>query len=128
MGLRTMLVSHHHHHHHQTFSLHYSILPSICLTAQRASFSSCCGIDCGDGGGGVAVDNVGQKPRYSGKKMLSSHGQEGEILRDVTRTFPLEPLFRNPRGVGQNLLANILKALLAFHHDVGWVYQIYWCF
>ena len=67
----------------------------------------------------MAADVKGKRPRYSGKRMLSSHGQEGEILRDVTRTFPLEPLFRNPRGVGQNLLANILKALLALHDDVG---------
>lgn len=47
--------------------------------------------------------------------------QEGEILRDISRTFPLEPLFRESSGVGQNLLANVLKACLAFHDDVGCV-------
>jgi hypothetical protein len=55
----------------------------------------------------------------SGKWMLSTTGQEGEILRDVTRTFPMEPLFRSSNGVGQHLLANILKACLTFHNDVG---------
>ena len=46
--------------------------------------------------------------------------QEGEIHRDIARTFPLEPLFRESAGVGQNLLANVLKACLAFHDDVGY--------
>lgn len=49
--------------------------------------------------------------------------QEGEILRDISRTFPLEPLFRESTGVGQNLLASVLKACLAFHADVGCVFH-----
>ena len=60
-----------------------------------------------------------QQQRYSGKRMLAQDGQEGEILRDVARTFPLEPLFRDSAGVGQNLLANVLKACLIFHEDTG---------
>jgi hypothetical protein len=60
-----------------------------------------------------------QQQRYSGKRMLAQDGQEGEILRDVARTFPLEPLFRDSAGVGQNLLANVLKACLSFHDDTG---------
>lgn len=59
--------------------------------------------------------------RYSGKRMLAAEGQEGEILRDVARTFPLEPLFRDSAGVGQNLLANVLKACLSFHEDTGYM-------
>lgn len=42
-------------------------------------------------------------------------------MRDISRTFPLEPLFRQSSSVGQNLLANVLKACLAFHRDVGCV-------
>jgi len=60
-----------------------------------------------------------QQQRYSGKRMLAQDGQEGEVLRDVARTFPLEPLFRDSAGVGQNLLANVLKACLIFHEDTG---------
>ncbi len=60
-----------------------------------------------------------QQQRYSGKRMLAQDGQEGEILRDVARTFPREPLFRDSAGVGQNLLANVLKACLSFHDDTG---------
>lgn len=75
----------------------YLIAPSLCLSA--------------------AADASGVI--YSGKRMLHAHGQEGEILRDVTRTFPTEALFRDSAGVGQNLLANVLKACLYFHDDVG---------
>lgn len=62
-----------------------------------------------------------QQQRYSGKRMLAHDGQEGEILRDVARTFPLEPLFRDSAGAGQNLLANVLKACLTFHDDTGYM-------
>ena len=49
-----------------------------------------------------------------GKDGLKEDGVEGQILRDVRRTFPRHPLFLDPDGEGQALLANILKRLARF--------------
>ena len=49
-----------------------------------------------------------------GKYGLSSEGVEGQILRDVRRTFPRHPLFLDPDGEGQALLANILTRIARF--------------
>ena len=46
-----------------------------------------------------------------GKGGLSSVGVEGQILRDVHRTFSKFALFMDPDGAGQALLANVLKRL-----------------
>ncbi|CAM9993635.1 unnamed protein product, partial [Discosporangium mesarthrocarpum] len=66
------------------------------------------------------VDGDCSAPRKSGKGALSSSGAEGEILRDVGRTFPSQRIFRDPNGMGQNMLANVLRACLASHPDVGY--------
>ncbi|CAM9847195.1 unnamed protein product, partial [Ascophyllum nodosum] len=42
----------------------------------------------------------------SGLGVLSRRGVEGEISRDVGRTFPNQRLFRSKSGPGQNMLAN----------------------
>jgi len=50
---------------------------------------------------------------------LSSGGVEGEILRDVSRTFPSHRVFE-PSGVGQDMLANILKVVARVEEGVGY--------
>ena len=44
---------------------------------------------------------------------LSQTGYEGEISRDVPRTFPLHPLFE--KGRGREMLGNVLKVLARLH-------------
>ncbi|CAM9756730.1 unnamed protein product [Scytosiphon promiscuus] len=56
----------------------------------------------------------------SGWRVLSRNGAEGEISRDVGRTFPRQELFKSRNGPGQNLLANVLKACLKTNPDVGY--------
>ncbi|CAM9155733.1 unnamed protein product [Chrysoparadoxa australica] len=56
----------------------------------------------------------------SGKAALSSTGGEGEILRDVSRTYPSHDMFLDPNGQGQNMLANVLRACLVTQPDVGY--------
>jgi hypothetical protein len=46
-----------------------------------------------------------------GKGGLSKDGSEGQILRDVHRTFSKRPLFVDPDGEGQAMLAMVLKRL-----------------
>ncbi len=47
-------------------------------------------------------------------------GAEGEISRDVGRTFASHSLFQKNSGVGQNMLSNILKACNAVFTDVAY--------
>lgn len=62
------------------------------------------------------------------KAALSKQGVEGEIKRDVGRTFPHDVLFATVRSgeehevvsPGQNMLANVLKASSICHADVGY--------
>lgn len=48
-----------------------------------------------------------------------SSGQLGEIMRDVGRTFPEHPIFVRD-GVGEAMLANILKATVSVRPDIGY--------
>ena len=45
---------------------------------------------------------------------------EAEIWRDVHRTFPQHPLFRQVGGAGQTLLTSILKQCAAMNKEVGY--------
>ncbi|KAF0700922.1 Aste57867_8570 [Aphanomyces stellatus] len=51
---------------------------------------------------------------------LETTGLDGEILRDLDRTFPTEPFFY-PTADGTRLLANVLKALSVQLPAVGYV-------
>lgn len=55
----------------------------------------------------------------TGKARLRQSGQEGEIFRDVGRTFPTTPLFEDEDSVGQHLLVNVLSAFASAHSDIG---------
>jgi hypothetical protein len=52
-----------------------------------------------------------------GKDALESTGVEGEILRDITRTFPDNEFFR---AQGQDMLANVLRAVSVFSPAVSY--------
>ncbi|ETO74376.1 hypothetical protein, variant 1 [Phytophthora nicotianae P1976] len=54
-----------------------------------------------------------------GKATLETTGVEGEIDRDIERTFPANPLF-SEEGVGRRLLGNVLKAVAHYADDVGY--------
>ena len=51
---------------------------------------------------------------------LLQEGQEGEILRDLNRTFPAHPLFRDAGGYGQRALGHILHALMRRFPEIGY--------
>ncbi|CAB1117035.1 unnamed protein product [Ectocarpus sp. CCAP 1310/34] len=75
------------------------------------------------GANAASVDGDGDglaMPPPSGWRVLSRNGAEGEISRDVGRTFPRQDLFKSRNGPGQNLLANVLKACLKTNPDVGY--------
>ena len=48
----------------------------------------------------------------------------GEISRDVGRTFPLHPLFREERGIGQQMLENVLQVIAEYVNSIGYC-QVY---
>eukprot|EP00386_Alphamonas_edax_P007640 GDKI01025437.1.p1 GENE.GDKI01025437.1~~GDKI01025437.1.p1 ORF type:complete len:375 (+),score=88.82 GDKI01025437.1:128-1126(+) len=45
---------------------------------------------------------------------------EGDILRDIGRTFPKHLLFRERSGLGQTSLFNVLRAYSVFNPEVGY--------
>lgn len=47
-------------------------------------------------------------------------GLEGEIARDVRRTFPNRALFRVKNGLGQRMLFNVLLAIAVYEPKVGY--------
>jgi len=49
-----------------------------------------------------------------------SQSIEAEIWRDVRRTFPRRPLFNQPGGAGQTLLAHVLKQCAILNTDIGY--------
>jgi len=53
------------------------------------------------------------------KLTLSSSGPNGEIMRDVVRTFPCHPFFKTGQK-GQTMLARILLATSLANDDVGY--------
>jgi hypothetical protein len=59
-------------------------------------------------------------PFNSGKASLDTMGVSGEILRDVGRTFPTNEVFRDEKGMGQNMLANVLRAVAVNIPEVGY--------
>jgi hypothetical protein len=63
---------------------------------------------------------ISEWQHVGGKASLKRTGQEGEILRDLPRTFPHNRLFQGDDSVGQNMLANILRALLVVLKDIGY--------
>eukprot|EP00520_Triparma_pacifica_P009557 CAMPEP_0118634052 /NCGR_PEP_ID=MMETSP0785-20121206/1331_1 /TAXON_ID=91992 /ORGANISM="Bolidomonas pacifica, Strain CCMP 1866" /LENGTH=743 /DNA_ID=CAMNT_0006524981 /DNA_START=94 /DNA_END=2326 /DNA_ORIENTATION=- len=64
-------------------------------------------------------DKVKQKQPVDGVGALSTSGVEGEIFRDVGRTFPTEPVFER-HNIGQDMLANILKVIGRLSGEVGY--------
>ncbi len=42
------------------------------------------------------------------------------ILRDINRTFPSHPFFRDRGGMGQNSLLNVLVAYALFDPELGY--------
>lgn len=45
---------------------------------------------------------------------------EGDIIRDINRTFPKHVLYRDRQGLGQNQLLNVLRAYSVFNPEVGY--------
>lgn len=51
---------------------------------------------------------------------LTNNGIEGEILKDISRTFPLHPLFRDLNGIGQRILGNVLLSCSIYNKKIGY--------
>jgi hypothetical protein len=62
----------------------------------------------------------GIDPLKAGLSNLDTEGNEGEILRDIDRTFPRLTCFADGNGHGQRILSNILLACKNFHSNVGY--------
>jgi hypothetical protein len=62
----------------------------------------------------------GFDPRDAGLTALDTEGNEGEILRDMDRTFPRLTSFADPDDHGQRILANVLLACKNYHPSVGY--------
>merc|ERR1712217_905054 len=45
---------------------------------------------------------------------------EGDIIRDINRTFPKHVLYRDAHGLGQQQLLNVLRAYSVFNSEVGY--------
>merc|ERR1719367_2619383 len=45
---------------------------------------------------------------------------EGDIVRDINRTFPKHVLYRDKHGLGQVQLLNVLRAYSVFNAEVGY--------
>ncbi|KAL4105874.1 hypothetical protein PRIC1_003930 [Phytophthora ramorum] len=57
--------------------------------------------------------------RLEDEASLESTGVEGEIERDVERTFPANPFFSD-QGDGRRMLSNVLKAVAHHADDIGY--------
>ncbi|KAG5182552.1 hypothetical protein JKP88DRAFT_277917 [Tribonema minus] len=68
----------------------------------------------------LAKATRGQSCGRTGTAALSPTGVQGEILRDVCRTFPGLAFFRRRDGPGENMLSNVLRACAIAHPDVGY--------
>ena len=62
----------------------------------------------------------GSEPLNSNDPLDDNPQIEAEIWRDVHRTFPQHPLFRQVGGAGQTLLTEILKQCASMNGDVGY--------
>ncbi|KAK8789798.1 hypothetical protein WA158_006578 [Blastocystis sp. Blastoise] len=49
-----------------------------------------------------------------------TQGIYGEISRDIGRTFPLHPLFRDEKGIGQQMLKNVLLVSSEYVNSIGY--------
>ena len=65
-------------------------------------------------GTNLPVDGSAEFAYTRPDRALSMDGQEGEIQRDLNRTFPTHPLFSEPGGSGQLALGRILFAFRRF--------------
>ncbi|KAK8806976.1 hypothetical protein WA158_003735 [Blastocystis sp. Blastoise] len=54
------------------------------------------------------------------RDVIESEGVYGEISRDIGRTFPLHALFREERGIGQQMLENVLEATAEYVNSIGY--------
>jgi hypothetical protein len=45
---------------------------------------------------------------------------EQKIIKDLARTFPMHPLFKDKSGVGQQKMFNVLKAYAVFDPSLGY--------
>lgn len=54
--------------------------------------------------------------------LLQSMGceYEAKIVKDLARTFPMHPLFKDKSGVGQQKMFNVLKAYAVLDPELGY--------
>ncbi|KAI8611386.1 rab-GTPase-TBC domain-containing protein [Chytriomyces sp. MP71] len=69
----------------------------------------------------AAADTAAMKPRYELLlATVSNSGIDKIIKRDIPRTFPNEPMFKEDGGPGQTMLFNILRAYSIYDSDCGY--------
>ncbi|XP_059670529.1 uncharacterized protein LOC132316046 isoform X3 [Cornus florida] len=58
---------------------------------------------------------------YEQLVIYETSASELDIIRDISRTFPLHVFFQQRHGPGQRSLYNVLKAYSVYYRDVGYV-------
>ncbi|XP_050228010.1 uncharacterized protein LOC126677439 [Mercurialis annua] len=58
---------------------------------------------------------------YQQLLIYETSASEGDIIRDISRTFPSHVFFQQIHGPGQRSLYNVLKAYSVYDRDVGYV-------
>lgn len=64
--------------------------------------------------------NKHPKDIYEQMRRVQSAPCEGDIVRDINRTFPKHVLYRDKQGLGQQQLLNVLRAYSIFNAEVGY--------
>ncbi|CAK9006393.1 unnamed protein product [Durusdinium trenchii] len=60
------------------------------------------------------------KDIYEQMRRVQTAPCEGDIVRDINRTFPKHVLYRDKQGLGQQQLLNVLRAYSIFNAEVGY--------
>jgi len=60
------------------------------------------------------------KDLYEQMRQSKMAPSEGDIVRDINRTFPKHVLYRDKQGLGQQQLLNVLRAYSVFNAEVGY--------
>lgn len=60
------------------------------------------------------------KDLYEQMRQSKTAPSEGDIVRDINRTFPKHVLYRDKQGLGQQQLLNVLRAYSVFNAEVGY--------
>ena len=65
-------------------------------------------------------DTSGIVPHYNGARLMQDEYIDGEISRDISRTFPHHLLFRRKENGGQAILESVLRKISDDYFGLGY--------